>query len=308
MSFRFFHPRYWQVWIGLGVIRVIILLPWKLQQYLGHLLGLLMFSLLKSRRFISCVNLELAFPELSDEQRRSLNREHFSCLGKSVFETPSAWWGSDKRLKKLHHIDGLNNLKDAQKKKKGIVLLSAHTTSLELGGRLLAMYSPLSAVYRPHQNELFDVVVNNARIFRYGQTIPHNNIKKMILSLKKGKMVWYAQDQSPKNKRNSVFSPFFNVSTATNTALSRIASLGNAEIVPFFAFRESGGYRLVILPALSNFPSGSKLNDAMVINKTIEEQVRKYPDQYLWVHKRFKDLPEESGDRYKKYDRSTGGC
>ena len=300
MDSKFWHPRYWLVWFGIGVLKLLTLLPWKVQIWLGSKLGLLMFYLLKNRRFIACVNLELAFPELKSEQHKLLIRKHFISLGISVFDTAFAWWGSNKRLKCLREIEGFEHLLAAQKQNKGIILLSTHTTSLELGPRLLAMHSPLHAVYRPHQNELFDLVVKNIRTKNYGKTISRNNIREMIRSLKNGDMVWYAQDQSPNNK-NTVIAPFFNIPTATNSSTSKIANLGNALIVPFFTFREENGYRLIFLPTLEQFPNENHENDAEVINSLIEKQIRTHPDQYLWVHKRFKDLPNGE-NRYAVYN------
>lgn len=303
MDTRFWHPRYWMAWLAIGILRVSILLPWKIQLKLGHAFGLLMFHLLKKRRFISCVNIELAFPELDKKQRQALVRQNFISLGKSLFESPLAWWGSRQRLERLKHVEGLEYLQAARGKNKGIVLLSAHTASLELGPRLLALYYPLQAIYRPHQNKLFDKVVKDARDKQYGKAIPRDNMRAMIRNLKEGNMIWYAQDQKPQNPKNRIFSPFFNVPTATNSALSKIVSLGDALVVPFFTFREDNGYKLIFLPALEEFPSDSLLNDATRINSIIESQIRSYPEQYLWAHKRFRDSPDGK-NRYESYQAS----
>ncbi len=304
MNTQFLHPRYWLTWLGLALLHLIVFLPWKIQMSFGHGLGLLMFYLLKKRRSIACINLDLSFPNLNKEQRNKLLKQHFISLGKSVFETPIAWWGKQSQLKKRKQVNGFEHLQEAINQNKGIVLLSAHFTSLELGGRLLAMDLPLHVIYRPHQNILLDTIVANARSKQYGRAISKNNIRAMIQSLKQGNMIWYAQDQNPKGLKNRVYSPFFDVPIPTNTALSRIAKISGAAVIPFFTIREKEGYRLIFLPALKNFPSGDELADANLINHTIEEQIRKYPDQYLWVHKRFRDTPD-GGNRYEQY---TGSC
>jgi KDO2-lipid IV(A) lauroyltransferase len=270
--------------------------------WLGKVLGLLMFHLLPRRRFISCVNLELAFPELSAAKRQQLNREHFISLGRGLFELGLSWWGNLDRLNRQTTIEGMEHLQAALQRG-GVVLLSAHFTSLELGGRLLAQHFPLHVIYRPHQNPLIEWYTTQLRTQRYGKAIPRDNIREMIRSLQHGFAVWYAQDQNF-NHKNGIFAPFFGVPAATNTATSRLASLGKAQVVPFFTARTEHGYCLRCLPALENFPSDSALADATLINHLIEQQVREFPAHYLWTHRRYKDRPE-GGNRYDDYQNPT---
>lgn len=267
---------------------------------LGEKLGWLMFKTLKRRRYIACVNLELAFPELSAAERTELNRQHFISMGKGLLETALSWWGSEKRLTQLAFIEGLEYLRNAHQQG-GVILVSAHFTSLELGGRLLAPYLPLHVVYRPHQNAVIEQQVAHLRAMRYGQTISRANIRSMIQSLKQGFAVWYAQDQHF-DQKSSLFIPFFGVEAATNTATSRLASLGRAKVVPFFTVRKENGYLLRFLPALEDFPSESVHTDTARINQIIEQQVREFPEQYLWTHRRFKTSPDGS-NRYLNHRR-----
>lgn len=295
---QFIYPRYWPTWLGMGGLWLITQLPWKVRIWLGKQLGLLMFHAMPRRRFISCVNLELAFPERDAAQRRQLNREHFISLGQGLLDTAFSWWGADNKLAPLTHLEGLEHLQDAMRKG-GVVLLSAHFTSLELGGRLLAQHIPLHVIYRPHQNPLIEWRVARLRTRRYGKAIPRDDMRSMIRSLQQGHVVWYAQDQNFGHK-NSLFAPFFGVPAATNTATTRISKLGKALVVPFFTLRTENGYLLRFLPALEQFPGGSLLDDTSRINHLIEQQVREFPAQYLWTHRRFKDMPE-GGNRYDLY-------
>lgn len=288
-------PRYWLTWLGLGCLWLLVQLPWQVQMWLGKQLGLLLFKTLKRRRYICCVNLELAFPELSPEQRAKLNRQHFISMGQGLFETALSWWGNEKRLSELAFLEGLEHLKNAHQQG-GVILLSAHFTSLELGGRLLAPYLPLHVVYRPHQNPVIEQQVAKIRSKRYGQAISRDQIRTMVQSLKQGFPVWYAQDQHF-DQKSSLFIPFFGIEAATNTATSRLASLGHAKIVPFFTVRQANGYLLRFLPALEDFPSESVHTDTARINQIIEQQVREFPEQYLWTHRRFKTSPDGS-NRY----------
>jgi len=259
-----------------------------------------MHAILHKRRRICCINLELAFPELSTAERDQLNREHFISLGRGVFETTLSWWGKQNKINSLAHFEGEEYLQQALAEKKGVVLLSAHFTSLEMGGRILSAKTPLHVVYRRHQNALIEALVAKMRERRYGKAIPKDNIRDMIRSLKQGFPVWYAQDQSFRDKR-SIDVPFFGTKASTNTGTSRIAGMTQAKIVPFFTVRVQGsreGYLLRFLPALDNFPSGDIENDTLRINQLIEEQVREFPAQYLWTHKRYKS---KTTDFYSHY-------
>jgi KDO2-lipid IV(A) lauroyltransferase len=305
---QFIHPRYWPAWLGIGILWLLTRLPWSVQMWLGKQLGLLMFHTMPRRRFISCVNLELAFPERSCTDRYELNRQHFISLGRGLLDTCLSWWGDEHKLDQLTHTEGMEHLQDAIRQG-GVVLLSCHFTSLELGGRLLAQHIPLHVVYRPHQNALIEWRVARLRTKRYGKTISRDNIREMIRSLKQGHTVWYAQDQHFHHK-GSQFIPFFGILTPTNTATSRLAKLGEARVIPFFTVRTETGYLLRFLPPLDDFPGESAETDTLRINHIIEDQICEFPAQYLWTHRRFKD-PPEGGDRYRHYrdnPPATGCC
>ena len=288
----YLHPRYWLVWMGLGLLRLITFLPWRVQMALGKGLGNLLYRLLKKRRRICCINLELAFPKLTPIEREQLNRQHFVSLAQGFFEAAMSWWASEKMLQPLMKTEGEEYLTRALNDNKNIILLSAHFTSLELGGRLLTLLKPeipLHVVYRPHQNKLIESQVAKVRTQRYGKAIPKLQVREMIKSLKAGFPLWYAQDQSYLGK-NSVVVPFFGVPTATNSATSRFANISGATVIPFFTVRSKDNthYLLRFLPPLDNFPSDDIEADTLRINQLIESQVKEFPAQYLWTHKRFK--------------------
>jgi KDO2-lipid IV(A) lauroyltransferase len=301
MPLIFLSPLYWPTWLGLILLWLIAKLPWKIQMLLGSFFGYFLYLILKRRRDICNTNLCLAFPQLLPEERKTLLKQHFISLGKGLLETSMSWWGIEKHLQSLTQFEGIEHLlehlgKD-DKDSTGIILLSAHFTSLELGGRILSASTPLHVLYRPHQNALIEWAVARARRKRYGKAIPRDNIREMIKSLKNKQLVWYAQDQNFGHK-NSVFVPFFGVDAATNTGTSRISKISKAVVIPFFAFRsETKGYILRFLPALKDFPSDNPKHDAIRINRIIENQIRKFPEQYLWTHRRYKDSPTGE-DRY----------
>ena len=302
MPLRFFHPRFWLTWLGIAILRLLILLPWHWQMSIGATIGKLLYKALPSRRKVSCINIEIAFPELSPEKREEINRQHFISLGESLFSTALSWWGSNSQIDKVTQIEGLENLLNAQKEG-GVILVGVHFTSLELGGRIVSNHTYMEAVYRPHKNELLEYLTTQKRSEHYGKTISKHNIKDMVKGLKKGKVVWYATDQNYRGK-NSVPIPFFGIDTATNTGTSRLSKMTGAKVIPMFPMRLPGknkGYLLRIYPALSDFPSNDSVQDTLRLNQIIEEQIKEHPEQYLWTHKRYKHYASESKDFYKDY-------
>lgn len=309
MDKKLLYPRYWPTWLGVTMAWLITKFPWPLQLAIGKGVGLLMFYLLPSRRKVCCINLELAFPELSVAARKQLAKRHFVSLGYGMIEMFYSWWGSDKKVMALAAIEGKEHLEKAFRKGKGVVLLSAHFTSLELGGRIFALAIPemmFCAVYRSHQNAVLEYLVADLRTKQFGQAIPKDNIRMMIRNLKQGSTVWYAQDQSYSGK-GSVTVPFFGVDAATNSGTSRIAKMTGAAVVPFFTVRTNDkqkGYLVRFLPELEYFPSTDVIADTTRISQLIETQVRQYPEQYLWTHKRYKTA---SHDFYHDYSQQHAG-
>ena len=285
-------PRYWLLWVGIGIFWSLIHLPnsWKLA--VGRVIGRITYHLAIRRRKIAITNLKLCFPNLTDKQRHDLLYQHFESLGMGLLEMLSAWWLKDTRLKSLEHIEGLEYLNSGLKHGKGVILLSAHFTSFELGSRFLTMHTIIHGVYRQNENPVIEYIMKKSREGKAEKAIPRDNIREMLRSLKQNKPVWLATDQNFGHK-NSVFVDFFGIPAATNIAISRLAKMSNAAIIPFFTQRlkDNQGYKVILQPALENFPSGDDVQDALLINKLIETQIKQAPEQYLWVHRRFKDRP-----------------
>jgi KDO2-lipid IV(A) lauroyltransferase len=295
----FLKPRYWLLWIGIGLLWCLIHLPYQWQLAAGRKIGRIAYQLAPRRRRIANINLKLCFPELNNIQRRQLLHQHFESLGMGLLEMLSAWWLPDATLKPLGHIQGLEHLHAALKRGKGVILLSAHFTSLEIGTRFLTMHTPIHATYRQHENPLIEYFMKRSRECRAEKAISRDAVRDMLRSLKKNKPLWFAIDQNFGHK-NSVFAQFFGIPAATNTATSRLAQITGSAVVPFFVQRLENhqGYKVILQPALDNFPSEKPMQDALRINQLIEAQIRQAPEQYLWVHRRFKDRPEGEEDVY----------
>ncbi len=292
-SLQFIAPRYWLTWLGLGILWCVTKLPYPVQMWVGAGIGKLALLFAKRRKYFAETNIRLCYPDLTGKQRLDLLRAHFDALGKGIIETALCWWGQETQLRGLFKITGIEHLHEAQKNNKGVILLSAHFTTLEIGGRLLAMETPFNVLYRTHKNALFEHIMHRARVLRFDKAIARNDMHALITSLKAGKAIWYAPDQNH-GGTHSIFVPFFGIPASTITSTSRIAAISGAAVVPFFQKHLSGnkGYELTLYPALNYFPGDSVEADTVRINQLIENEIRKMPEQYLWVHRRFKTRPE----------------
>jgi Kdo2-lipid IVA lauroyltransferase/acyltransferase len=288
-------------WLAAGLLWCVTRLPFAWQLAVGRLLGRALLGLAKDRRDIARTNLALCLPELSGDERRRLLEAHFASLGIALVETALSWWGSDRRLGTLAALTGLEHLQSALRQGRGAILLSAHFTTLEIGGRLLALHAPFHVLYRTHKNSVIETLQRRARRRRFEKAIPRDDLRGMLASLKHNRPVWYAPDQDF-GRDNSVFVPFFGIPAATLTATSRLARVSGAPVVPFFQRRLPGarGYELTLLPALADFPGADDEEDTRRLMALIEARVRQQPEQYLWAHRRFKTRPPGESPVYNR--------
>ena len=293
MKAAFAHPKYWPTWLGLGVLRLFEPLPQPLLHRLGRMVGLFVHLFPTPFKRIARRNIELALPELDAEARAKLLREHFAGLGCALFETAVSWWSSNERIRRLTLMTGLEHLQAAQATGRGVLLLSAHFSSIEIGCRALAARMPLNVMYRPTKNLLIGEFVHSRRAVQTRRAIPRDDVRTLIKALKDGDIVWYAPDQSFR-KKGAQMVTLFGIPAATNTATSRIVSMTHAVVLPYFFERlPGGGFKGVIHPPLENFPTDDAIADSERFNRIVESEVRRMPDQYLWIHRRFKGLSPE---------------
>lgn len=300
----FFQPRYWSLWLAMGVLWLLIQLPFKWLKKLGAAIGRFLYYFAKSRRKIALRNLELCFPELTEQERILIVKRNFAAMGIAFFEMAISWWWPKKKFAKLaKKVDGLEHLKKAHEAGQGVLLMSLHFTTLEIGAALLSTMYPMNGMYRQHKNAFFDYIQRAGRetYNLEGEAIERDDIKTMLKVMRSGGTIWYAPDQDYGAKQ-SIFVPLFGISTATVTATSKFARLGKAKVIPFVQkpLEDGSGYHLVIYPPLDDFPSESEEKDCLRINQWVEHCVKEQLDQYLWAHRRFKTRPVGETSLYKK--------
>jgi KDO2-lipid IV(A) lauroyltransferase len=301
MPIRLFAPRYWLTWLGLALLWLFALLPYAWLIRMGKVAGALMRRLPLSFVRTARRNMELCLPQMSPAERERLLGRHFQSLGAGLFEIAFAWWSSLARWEPLIRLEGHQHLEAALARGKGVILLTAHFTTLEIGGRILLSAAPVSFLYRPTKNEVLAHFLKHRRCRYGGQPIPRDDIRALITALKKNECVWYAPDQSYR-KKGAQMVPLFGVPAATNTFTSRLARMTGATVLPYFFERLPGaqGYRAVIHAPFDNFPSTCSVADAERFNHLIEAQILKVPEQYLWIHRRFKGLTDDYPDYYRR--------
>jgi KDO2-lipid IV(A) lauroyltransferase len=296
----FLGPRYWPTWLLLGFLQLIAHLPMPVNIALGRSLGWLLFHLVPSRKRIAYTNLRLCFPELDDAKREQMVRRIIQSCGISFFESAMSLWGPARRLRSSHSVKGLEYLHAAQATGKGVLLVGCHMTTMDICGRILASHIKFDVLYRQDPNPLLAYMLVKARESFNGESIISVETRKLVRNLRAGHIVWYAPDQDYGIK-HSIFAPFFGIPAATVPGTGRFATLGDAQVMTFMHYREANGhYRIEISAPLENFPTGDDLADTTRINQLIEQMIRKQPDQYLWVHRRFKTRPEGEENVYAK--------
>jgi len=303
MRLEFLQPKYALTWAGLCVLRGMGLLPFAAQRRLATAFGWLIRRLPLAYVRIAERNLELCLPHLGGLARATLLERHCQSLGMALCETAMTWWSSDARVGRLAEVQGLEHLQAAFARGRGAILIGGHFTTIEIATRILGTVVPMNVVYRPTKNALLSHIMH-ASFCRHGKPIRHDDIRAMIRALKHNEAVWYAPDQSYRNKGAAMVN-FFGLPAATTTATSRLARISGAAVLTYFPERLPGlaGYRVVIGPAFADFPGPDPIRDVERFHALLEAQILKIPEQYLWMHRRFKGLSADYPDYYGRDSR-----
>ena len=291
-------PRDWPVWFGVALMWLLARMPWSLQRVCGRAIGTFMRLAMRRRRRVVERNLALCFPELDVAARETLLRRNFAAVGIGLFEFARAWWGSVSPMRTSVRIDGLEHLRAAQASGRGVILISGHFMTLELCGRLLCDHIELAGMYREHDQAALEWAVKRGRLRYATAMFTREELRPALRHLKQGGMLWFAPDQETM-RGDSAFVPFFGHAAWSLTSTHQLARLSGAAVLPFSHRREAdGSYVLEVKPALADFPGKDAVADTARVMGEIEAMIRSAPEQYLWLHQRFKRRPEGEASLY----------
>jgi len=291
----FLLPKYWLTWFGVIILYTISWLPYKLQLMFGRLLGRLLYKVGSSRKTVAMKNLALCFPEMSLEERTRVLKKNFENTGIALFETGMGWWWPDWRIRRKTKVVGLEHLEKAQQEGKGVLLLTMHYLSVEVNCRGIGMGHPMVVFYRPHNNQLMEFFQFRGRGRSNKYMLGKRDVRGLISALRQKEVCVYLPDQDYGRNR-SLFVPFFAVpDAATTTGTLIFARQKNIQNHIFIPTRndDGSGYTLEIKPMLENFPTDDDEADVIRINQELEKAIMFKPEQYMWLHRRFKTRPNK---------------
>jgi len=277
--------------LALALMWLLHWLPLPLLAAVGRLFGRLLYTLGRERRHVTLTNLRLCFPALSEAERIALARRHFEAFGRSFLERGLLWWASEQRIRRLVRVEGREHL-DALIGQQPVILLVPHFVGLDMGWTRLSMEYDMSGIYANQKNLLFNAALYKGRA-RFGKSVMlsrQEGTRKGLRAMKAGMPFFYLPDMDF-GERDTIFVPFFGFPAATITGLSRLARMAGAKVLPIIARMEAGGYVIRIEPPWEGFPGESIEADTRRMNACIEAEVLKMPEQYFWLHKRFKTRP-----------------
>lgn len=304
-SLSLLHPKYWGVWFAFGLLALFVnLLPYRVLLFIGQQLGLLGMKYGKKRQHITRRNLELAFPEMEQQKIESIVRENFKNTGLALIETGIAWFWPEWRFKRLLIVGDMEELHRYGREKKGVLLCCVHALNLEITARAFSTINLAGyGVYRPHNNPAYNLIQHWGRTHGGNKAIDRKDVKGMIRILRRGERLWYLPDHDY-GRRKSVFVPFFAVENAcTTTGTSILAYTSNCAIVTGSGFRNSEDkYEIQVEASVHNdYPKKDQVAAAAFMNKQIEKTILKAPEQWMWLHKRYKTMEDRSQPKGSRY-------
>jgi len=285
------------LFLATGLLAIILWsinwLPLRFKIGLGKSVGRLLYRIPSSRTHITRVNLQICFPELSDVEREQMVKEVFINFGAGIIENAMGWWTNPEKLKEITEFKDRIHLDSAIAKDRGVILLGAHFSTIDLSATMMGNFYDCYALYRLQSNWLLNKIMTHGRRSTMKGMIPHTSMRDAARKIMKKEIVWYSPDQDM-GTENSVFAPFFNHPAATLVATSKLAKLTKAPLVMLISYRkpDDSGYVLKFLPGPEKFPVDDEVENATMVNALIEQGIRCSPSQYYWFHRRFKSQPE----------------
>lgn len=288
---KIYDVRVWPTWLLVGIAWLVARLPLPAIRALAGTLGRLLYRIGRKRRHITLTNLRLCFPERSDAERESLARASFVHTAWGALETMIVWLNPGRDMTPRLRVEGSEHLAAARASDRGVILLGGHFSVLDILGPTMAPFD-IDVVYAANRNPVWEWLQVRGRRRFFDGVIERADTRSMLRRLKAGRTFWYAADQDYGAKR-SVFAPFFGVPTASVRATAQLARFNGSPVLLLSAWRDIGSltWQARISPVIPNYPTGDDVADAATINRVIEDAIREHPEQYLWMHRRFKTRP-----------------
>jgi KDO2-lipid IV(A) lauroyltransferase len=281
-----------------GFLWLLHWLPLPALRGVGWILGKTLYALGRERRSVALINLRLCFPEKTEAEREALARQHFIAFSRAVLDRTLGWWASKERLQRMIRVKGEEHL--VVPEDTSLIVLSPHFVGLDAAATRLTMLSAGCTVYSKQKNPVFDKLLFDGR-HRFQRCLllsRQDGMRKVIKAMKQGLPFYYLPDMDF-GPDDSIFVPFFGVQAATIPGVSRLARLTGAKVVACITRQVADGYEVEVTPAWDNFPGESVEADTEMVNRFIESQVLRMPEQYFWLHKRFKTRPPGEQRFYK---------
>ena len=279
--------------LGVLFFWLIHFLPFRVIVAIGNVLGTLAYPFAAERRFVGDTNLRLCFPDMDEKARKKLLRGHFRMFMRGLIERSIVWWSSAERINSLIRVEGVEHFEAW--KGQPMILLTPHFVGMDTGGQWIAQQVDTVCMYANQKNVyLTELLLKKRARFRNQHLYSRQEgLRPILKGMRKGLPFIYPPDQD-QGVKDGAFIPFFGVPAATMTSLPRIAQMTGAKVVPSITRVLPGGqgYVLTFYPAWENYPSGDDVADARRMNAFIEDRIREMPEQYFWLHKRFKTRPE----------------
>lgn len=308
-QWQWLGPRFWLVWLGLGLFRLFSLMPGSVRRAVGAWIGDLAYQRQPKRREIIHTNLSWCFPEATDAQRQQISREYFRTLSQTFLDYGLLWWGSRRCLDRILTLEGGEHLQQALDKGGKVILLTSHNVALDFGAAALTRFYPSVGLIKPARNSLIDWFMARGRTrFNGVLFLRDKGMRPIVKSIKSGRAFYYLPDEDL-GPEYSVFVPFFGLKTATLTALSKLSRMTDATVLPFATVynAQNGHYRATILPPLENFPTDDEVADAARMNRELEKLIALAPSQYMWSMRIFQSRPDGSPPPYKMKGKPGSG-
>ena len=285
-----------EIFVGLsvGILWLLHWLPLPLQAAAGNVLGTLLYYVVLPRKRVVNTNLRLCFPHLSAAERGRMARAHVRWVTRTYLERGILWWASEARLRRLIRCEGFEHMQAQLDAGRAVIMLAPHFIGLDAGGVGVAMQFKASSMYSHQRSKILDRMLLRGRA-RFNAPLllsRQEGLRAAVRAMRKGLPFYYLPDLDF-GPKDAVFVPFFGVPAATVTGLSRLAKLADAVVIPITTelLPWGQGYVTRMEPPLENFPTEDVEADTRRMNEWLEQRVLQMPEQYYWVHRRFKTRP-----------------